>query len=625
MPTTLYATQKRFLRGQMGVESLRIKRLRKIVRSLFLEVLMSRPIAPSRSTRLGFLLLLVSGVLHANNPFRPVQTYDSGGLNSIAIAVGDVNGDGKPDILVGNDNGTSEGSVGVLIGNGDGTFESVKTYRTGGHSVNSIAVADVNADGRLDVLVLQAEGVAVLLGNGDGSFQAPISHPIDLRDLYGIGAIAVSDLNADGHPDLVVALPLGVGVLFGNGDGTFGPVQPYSLGPEVSSIVVADVNRDGKPDLVVYDGFEFSPFPESGSVAIFSGNGDGTFKEAQIFRAGGYDAGFGGSLAVADVNGDGNPDVITANNCFKPDCNVMALEGVLLGSGDGSFAAPKTHGTGGQVATAVAVADINRDGIPDLLVANLDGTVGLLFGNGDGTFRLTALGYSLGGPDGYSIAVADVNGDGTPDVFVASGCPVECGDHMISVLLSLFTTTTSVSSSLSPSVYGQAVTLKASVESNGPVAPTGTVVFMNGKAEIGTATLSGNVAALTKANFPAGTFSLTARYQGDQLSARSKSTPIGQTVAQAATVTAIESSLNPSMQAQLVKFTATVTSPTAKVVGTVTFTSGTTTLGTAVLGSAGRATFATSTLAHGQHKITAIYNGTKNILGSAASLTQTVN
>lgn len=588
---------------------------------------MSSPIAPSRSARLGFLLLLVSGVLHANSPFRPVQTYDPGGLNSIALAVGDVNGDGNPDILVGNDNGTHEGSVGVLIGNGDGTFESVKTYRTGGHTVNSIAVADVDADSRLDVLVLQAEGVAVLLGNGDGSFQAPRNHPIDLRELGGIGAIAVSDLNADGHPDVVVALPFGgVGVLFGNGDGTFGPVQPYPLGPAyVSSIVVADVDRDGKPDLVVYNGLDFFPFPYSGSVAIFSGNGDGTFKVARIFRAGGYNAGNGGSLAVADVNGDGNPDVITANNCFKVDCFVMAIEGVLLGSGDGFFAAPKTHGTGGQIATAVAVADINRDGIPDLLVANSDpSSVGLLFGNGDGTFRLTAMGYSLGGLDANSIAVADVNGDGTPDVFVASGCP-ECRDHLISVLLSLFTTTTSLSSSLSPSVYGQAVTLKASVESNGPVAPTGTIVFMNGKAEIGTATLSGNVAALTKANFPAGTFSLTARYRGDQLSARSKSTPIGQTVAQVATVTAIESSLNPSMQGQLVKFTATVTSPTLKVVGTVTFTSGTTTLGTVRLGSRGRATFATSTLAHGQQKITAIYNGTTNILGSAASLTQTVN
>jgi hypothetical protein len=590
---------------------------------------MPRLIVPARSLCLSFLLLLASGVLYASSPFRPVHTYDSGGVNSIALAVGDVNGDGKPDILVGNDNGTSEGSVGVLIGNGDGTFQPVKTYRTGGHGVTSIAIADVNEDSRPDVLVLQTEGVAVLLGNGDGSFQAPTNHLLDAK--IGIGGIAVSDLNADGHLDLVVALDLGIGVLLGHGDGTFGPVQPYSLGPEVSSIVVADVNRDGKPDVVAYDGFQF-PFTESGSVGVFLGNGDGTLQQPRIFRAGGYDAGFGGSLVVADVNGDGNLDVITANNCYMPDCvGVQSIAGVLLGSGDGFFNAPKTHGTGGELASAVAVADINRDGIPDLLVANQCadsacsiGSVGLLFGNGDGTFRQTANGYSLGAPDGYAIAVADVNGDGTPDVFVASGC-FGCSDHVISVLLSLFTTTTSVSSSLNPSVYGQAVTLKAFVESKGPVAPTGTVVFMNGTAEIGTATLSGNVAALTKANLPAGTLSLTARYLGDQLSAKSKSTPIGQTVAQAATLTAIESSLNPSTQGQLVKFTATVTSPTAKVVGTVTFTSGTTTLGTVVLGSAGRATFATSTLAHGQHKITAIYNGTKNILGSAASLTQTVN
>jgi hypothetical protein len=142
---------------------------------------------------------------------------------------------------------------------------------------------------------------------------------------------------------------------------------------------------------------------------------------------------------------------------------------------------------------------------------------------------------------------------------------------------------------------------------------------------VGSATVTGNVAALTTTHLPAGALSLAARYTGDELSAKSTSTPISQAVTQATTVTAIQSSLNPSVQGQLVEFTATVTSPTAKVTGTVTFTAGTTTLGTVALGGKGKARFATTTLPHGRKKITATYNGTNNISGSAASLTQTVN
>jgi hypothetical protein len=569
--------------------------------------------------------LLVPAASGASNPFRPVQTYESGGPNSTAIAVADVNGDGKPDILVGNSPfGASLSSIGVLLGNGDGTFQSAKTYGTGGHGVTSIAVADINGDGRPDVLVAQLEGVAVLLGNGDGSFQGPVIYPTNSP--FGNSGVAVADVNADNHPDLLVALAEGgVGVLLGNGDGTFGAAQAYASGGVFAdSIAVSDVNRDGKLDLLVNNGNSF--FFRGGNVGVLLGNGDGTFQQARTYDTRGFDGGFGGSIAVADVNGDGNPDVIAANNCASPFNCFATPVAVLLGNGDGTFQTAKIHESGRRFADAVAVADINRDGIPDLLVAYQcavgpcdRGSVQLLLGNGDGTFFLPASGNIPGGPDAVSIAVADVNGDGTADVFVARA------DSTIGVLLSLFTTTTHVSSSLNPSVYGQAVMLTATVESNGPVAPTGTVLFRNGKVVVGSATVTGNVAALTTTHLPAGALSLTARYTGDELSAKSTSTPISQAVTQATTVTAIQSSLNPSVQGQLVEFTATVTSPTAKVTGTVTFTAGTTTLGTVALGGKGKARFATTTLPHGRKKITATYNGTNNISGSAASLTQTVN
>ncbi|HEX9112079.1 MAG TPA: FG-GAP-like repeat-containing protein [Terriglobales bacterium] len=549
-------------------------------------------------------------------------------MNSAAIAVADVNGDGKPDIVVGNAPfDSSESSVGVLLGNGDGTFQSAKAYGTGGHPMTvfgpsvSIAVADVNGDGRPDVLVGQLEGVAVLLGNGDGSFQGPLSHPIN--SLSGVTPVA-ADVNADGHPDLLALFCGGgaLGVLLGNGDGTFGALQLYrSGGDEANSIVVSDVNRDGKVDLLVNNGLSDAGF-QFGKLGVLLGNGDGTFQQARIYNTGGFSD---GSLTVADVNGDGNPDVITVNFCESPYSCLVTPVSVLLGNGDGTFQTAKIRGSGGKFGEGVAVADINRDGIPDLLTANQcwnsicdRGSVQLLLGRGDGTFVLTGDGNIPGSPDAFAIAIADVNGDGTADVFVAKG-------DGIGVLLSLFSTTTNVTSGLNPSVYGQAVTLNATVETNGPVAPTGTVRFMNGKVMVGSATVSENVATLTTSHLPAGRLSLTARYQGDELSAKSGSAAISQTITPATTVTVVQSSLNPSVQGQLVRFTATATSPTTNVVGTVTFTAGTTTLGTVALGTGGKARFSTSALPHGQTKVTATYNGTNNISGSAASLIQTVN
>ena len=121
-----------------------------------------------------------------------------------------------------------------------------------------------------------------------------------------------------------------------------------------------------------------------------------------------------------------------------------------------------------------------------------------------------------------------------------------------------------------------------------------------------------------------GILSITATYNGDPESAKSTSKPLSQTVKQASTTTRITSSLNPSAQGQPVTFTAKVTSPTAHVTGTVTFTAGAATLGTVTL-SGGKASITTSTLPKGTTKITATYNGTANIVGSSASLSQTVN
>jgi hypothetical protein len=349
--------------------------------------------------------------LDTNPPvFLPAMIYSSGGGETDSVAVADINGDGKPDILLAN---FTSDSVSVLLSNGDGTFQTAATYGSGGLNPDSVVIADVNGDGKPDIVVanLNFASVGVLLGNGDGTFRPAVTYGAGMRAM----SVAVADVNGDGKPDLLVANQDGnAGVLLGNGDGTFQTVVTYGAGGAgSSSVAVADVNGDGKPDLVVANYF-------SNSVGVLLGNGDGTFQTAATYGSGGLNP---DSVAIADVNGDGKPDIVVAN--------YFSSVGVLLGNGDGTFQTAVTYSSGslGVIGpVSVAVADVNGDGKPDLLVANIfadwpnneNGTVGVLLGNGDGTFQ-PAVTYNSGGTFAESVAVADVNGDGKPDLLVANG------------------------------------------------------------------------------------------------------------------------------------------------------------------------------------------------------------
>jgi len=187
-----------------------------------------------------------------------------------------------------------------------------------------------------------------------------------------------------------------------------------------------------------------------------------------------------------------------------------------------------------------------------------------------------------------------------------------------------YTTNTALASTPNPSTYSQAVTLTATVSSAGPV-PAGIVTFKNGSTPLGIATLSGSVAKLTKATLTAGTSTITASYGGDAPDAKSTSLSLTQVVNQATSKTTLGSSPNPSTAGQNVTFKATVTSPTTKPTGTVTFMDGTTVLGTGTI-AGGKASYSTAALSAGSHNITAVYSGTANITGSTTSvLVQTVN
>lgn len=474
--------------------------------------------------------------------FAPVVTYGSGGYAAWSVAVADVNSDGKPDLLVANCGSTgncNNGAVGVLLGNGDGTFQTAMAYGSGGSHATSLAVADVNGDGKPDIVVTNADDntVSVLLGNGDGTFQTAVA--------YGSGgdavwSVSVADVNSDGKPDLLVTngcLSDGCGdtvsVLLGNGDGTFQTAVAYgSGGGTADSVAVADVNGDGKPDLLVANCGSSMGDCSDGTVGVLLGNGDGTFQTAVAYSSGGENA---YSIAVADVNGDGKPDILVAN--AGGNGNV----GVLLGNGDGTFQTAMTYDSGG-VSTSVAMADVNGDGIPDLVVASCgnnnceNGNVGVLLGNGDGTFQ-TVVFYGSGGFEAYSVAVADINGDGKPDVVVANMCASggTCANGgVIGVLVntSLIPTTTTLISSLNPSNFGQAVTFSATVTPRqGVGSPTGTVDFFDGGTNIGNSNLnSSGVATLATSTLSVGTHTITATYNGDANFAPSTSPPLYQVV-----------------------------------------------------------------------------------------------
>jgi hypothetical protein len=566
--------------------------------------------------------------------FLPVVTYGSG-YGPFSVAVADVNGDGKPDLVATNYAG---GAVAVLLGNGDGTFQAEVTYGSGGSDAMSVAIADVNADGKRDLVVSNSGAVGVLLGNGDGTFQAAVAYGSG-----GAGSVAVADVNGDGKADVLVVsfgncfircTDGSVGVLLGNGDGSFQSAVAYDSGAAGSlSVAVADVNGDGKPDLVVASD---SNGPE-GTVSILLGNGDGTFQGVMLYGSGGRVA---GSVVVADVNGDGRPDLLVSNYCGLTGYCTNAspgVAGVLLGNGDGTFQAAQAYDSGGYGATSVAVGDVNGDGKPDLMLVNecggrdictgtTDGTVGVLLGNGDGTFQ-TAATYDSGGIFPYSLVTTDLNGDGKLDLVFTNYLSADIGVLLNNTPRGKSTTTTSLASSLNPSIYGQTVTWTATVTTSGSVPPTGTVNFNwgGGLHSFGTGTLNSlGVATLTRSTENADAYAMTAVYSGDGGNSRSTSAILNQVITQATSSATLASSPNPSAQGQAVTFTATITSPTCKPTGPVTFTAGKTVLGTAQLAN-NKAKFTISTLAVGSTTVTATYYGDSNISASSASVLQSVH
>jgi hypothetical protein len=367
----------------------------------------------------------------ATPSFTPERQFIVGDTLPVGVAVGDFNGDGKPDIAVAD---SDFGTVSVLLNNtppGATTpdFAHVQTFVAGGQP-RWVGVGDFNGDGKPDLAVTNFDSntVSVLLnttaaGATAASFAA--------QQTFAVGSsptgVTVADLNGDGRPDLAVADSgaASVSVLLNNTPAgaatpTFAPQQTFTTDNNPYSVVAQDVNGDGRPDLAVANAGTFPSRGHSVSVLLNTAAAGATsprFAPQQTFTTGQTPV----AVAVGDFNGDGQPDLAVTNQDTD---NVSVLLNRRVPVVATASFAPQQNFATGDASVAVAVGDFNGDGKPDLVIANrFANTVSVLLNTTPAGATAPSFGpqqtFATGsGP--VKVVVGDFNGDGKPDLAVVN-------------------------------------------------------------------------------------------------------------------------------------------------------------------------------------------------------------
>jgi hypothetical protein len=496
----------------------------------------------------------------------PIANTNNGNTgNTIGPAIGDFNGDGRPDYAV----PTNSGPVAILLGAGNGTFTNGTTINTTApFEPTSVVVGDFNGDGKQDLAVLSGAGtgsVNIYLGIGDGTFHAARNYPV-AASTSASRLLAVGDFNRDGIQDLVATNSSlnQVAIILGNGDGSFQAPSYYPVGAAPWNVVVGDLNQDGFLDLAIAsDG--------SASISILQGNGDGTFQPFAAFTTGASQV---GSVAIGDFNGDGYPDLATTS---APEDSIYILLNKKTATPSFQTAVPYllSDGTPAPGPYYLTIGDFNRDGKLDIISANNgNATVGIMLGTGTGTFN-TMTYYPVGSGDIFA-NVGDINGDDRLDITAVNGTGLAvllsgqtetasisnvaffgCGTQSVTATYGgdgNYATSTSSALTFTPAkentaltltvnpttgVVGQQFTLQATLSpyvygsntTNGEL-----VTFWANGVNVGTAKLSGGVATFVGVPPVTANYTVFATYPGDCTFSTSTSNSVTGSVLQASTL-----------------------------------------------------------------------------------------
>lgn len=329
----------------------------------------------------------------------PLKGSFAANNNPHFVTSGDLNGDGKKDLIVAND---GIGGVGIMLGNNDGTFGAPTTLTAPADTFGSkrVAVGDLNGDNKQDLVWVNYNdaNISVLLGNGDGTFQSAVTYAAGSFPI----AVAVSDLNGDGKLDVAVSNgSWNINVLLGNGNGTLQATTQYAAGGYAIGIVAVDLTGDGKPELVTANN-------TAANVSVFVNNGNGTYQAAVNYGAGPSPW----AVAAGDFNGDGKQDIVVSN---VGDSTVS----LLLGNGLGALAAATQYAVPVNP-YSITAGDLNGDGRADAVVTSYHfaGSVSVLTGQANGTLasplRFAAGFYPV------SATIAKLDGDTLSDLAVAN-------------------------------------------------------------------------------------------------------------------------------------------------------------------------------------------------------------
>jgi hypothetical protein len=434
------------------------------------------------STASNFVAVLIgdsSGSGTFTNGAMYATGVSGGTLGGDALIATDFNGDGRLDLGIVN---AADNDVTVMLGNGDATFASSTPSAAVDTGPVTVATGDFNGDGKLDAAAVSATGnaVSILIGNGDGTFAKHVDYAVGMNPQ----GVAVGNLNGDAYPDVAVVNENDntVSVLLNNGDGTFAASVPYSVGNSPVSVAIGDFNADGFPDLAVVNpgddaisillntpsnpgtfglqttyqvGGKLGGYPTSVAAAnlfnrtgildlavsdqanndvwVLKGNGDGTFQTAQPYPVNTTSVTNPEpvALAIGDFNGDGLPDLATADYAASPcaegitGCGAVSIL-LNTATSPGTFGTASTFPTG-TTALSIAAGDLNGDGFLDLAVGNSSAgidSVSTLLGNGDGTFQphlehATGFNPALGAI-AEGVALGDFTGTGGPLDVVAA-------------------------------------------------------------------------------------------------------------------------------------------------------------------------------------------------------------